>query len=324
MTTPETPIKHLALSGGNVWGFNMIGILVQAIETGFLKMENIQTIHGTSIGSLVGAAMALKIDPPLLRDYFIKRPWDTLCKNNRHSVLELYDGRGILHQGFIEYLFDPLLKSVDLSCDTTLAELYAFNGIDFHIYATELNQYELVDISFKTHPEWRVVDAVYASCSVPLLFSPLIIEDKCYIDGGFLLNYPIEKCPLENPEEVFGISMGNFSEKHIDTPITMASTLPDIVFTSIMKSIQRTKMFSNNNTLPFPYQIVLYNKITLEYFMEVLYEQKEREYLVSEGKTIFEEYSRAWSRGSRGTYGSPYMGSEGPRPCAYGAHDPLP
>jgi predicted acylesterase/phospholipase RssA len=295
MTTCESAsieIKHLVLSGGTVWGFHMIGILVEAIETGFLNMENIHSIYGTSIGALVGTAMSLKIDAPLLRDYFVKRPWDTLCKNNRYSVLELYDGRGILHQGFIEDLFDPLLKSVDLSCATTLAELYEYNGIDLHIYTTELNQYELVDISFKTHPEWRVVDAVYASCSIPLLFSPLIRDGKCYIDGGFFLNYPIDRCPAENPEEVFGISLGNLPENPVETPITQASTLADVVFTSMMKSIQRSDMFSNNNTLSFPYQIVLYNRTTLEYFMEVLYQQTERERLVTEGKGIFHASSR--------------------------------
>ena len=292
MTTCD--IKHLVLSGGTVWGFNMIGILVEAMAVGFLKMENVKSIFATSVGSLIGAAISLKIDPPLLRDYFVKRPWDVLCKNNRYSVLELYDCRGILHQGFIEDLFDPLLKSVDLSCATTLAELYEYNGIELHIYATELNRYELVDISFKTHPEWRVVDAVYASCSIPLLFSPLIQENKCYVDGGFFLNYPINQCPTENLNEVFGISLGNFSDDQVDKPITIASTLPDIVLTSIMKSIQRTNMFSNNNTLPYPYQIHLFNKTTLEYFVEVLYQQPERERLVSDGKTIFLEYYADW------------------------------
>ena len=291
----DIEIKHIVLSGGNVWGFNMIGILAEAIDTGFLKMENIRSIFGTSIGALIGLAISLKIDPILLRDYFVKRPWDTLCKNNRYSVLELYDGRGILRQGFIEDLFDPLLKSVDLSCATTLAELYEYNGIEIHIYSTELNRYEMVDISFKTHPEWRVVDAIYASCSIPLLFSPLIQEDKCYIDGGFFLNYPITQCPTENLNEVLGISMGNFSDDHIDIPITLASTLPDIVFTSIMKTIQRAHLFTNNNTLPFPYQIILYNKVSLEYFMEVLYNQGERERLTTEGKTIFQEYYKEWN-----------------------------
>ena len=72
MTTSD--IKHLVLSGGTVWGFNMIGILVEAMAVGFLKMENVKSIFATSIGSLIGAAISLKIDPPLLRDYFVKRP----------------------------------------------------------------------------------------------------------------------------------------------------------------------------------------------------------------------------------------------------------
>jgi hypothetical protein len=64
----------------------------------------------------------------------------------------------------------------------------------------------------------------------------------------------------------------------------------------MMKTIQRTNMFSNKNSLPFPYQIVLFNKTTLEYFMEVLYQQSERERLVSDGKTVFLEHYAVWSR----------------------------
>ena len=231
-----------------------------------------------------------------MREYFIKRPWDTLCKNNRFSVLELYDGRGILHQGFIEDLFKPLLHSVDLSCDTTLAELYEFNGIELHLYCTELNKYELVDISFKTHPEWRILDAIYASCSIPLLFSPIIHGDKCYIDGGFFLNYPINQCPSENPEEVFGISLGNPPDNIIESPITLSSSLPDIIFSALMKSIHHTSLFMNNNTYPFPYQICIKHLTTFEYFMEVIYHQDERLRLVVEGERFFKEHYQLWSR----------------------------
>jgi NTE family protein len=280
-------IRHLVLSGGTIWGLSMLGILQEAISKDFVKLENLQSIWMTSVGTIVGVAISLKIDSQLLCDYFVNRPWDILSKNNKHSVLEIFDQKGIIHRGFFENMFSPLFKSVDLSCDITLAELYAYNGIEIHLYTTELNQFELVDISFKTHPEWRVIDAIYASCSIPILFTPLIIENKCYIDGGFLLNYPISKCIVENPDEVFGISLGNITKNDPESPISSQSSIFDYLFSVIYNVIRYNGLFTNDNTLPFTHQIVLDNKLSITYFIEVLYNKNERRKLVEDGKTCF-------------------------------------
>jgi predicted acylesterase/phospholipase RssA len=251
----------------------------------------------TSVGSIVGIAFSLKIEPELIHNYFIKRPWATVLKNNRHSVLDIFDKKGIIHRGFFETIFEPLFKFVDLSCDITMLDLYEYNGIDIHIYATELNRFELVDISFKTHPEWRVIDAIYASCSIPVLFSPLIKDDKCYIDGGFFLNYPISKCIYENQDEVLGISLGNFPKNYQQTPISSFSNILNIIFSVIYNVIHNNGLFTNDNYRDFPYQFILYNVgslndtgvniISLEYIFKCLYEKEKREHLVYSGIEIF-------------------------------------
>jgi len=284
---PQRKIKQLALSGGTVWGFSMIGILQEAIHVGFLNMDDVHSIFMTSVGSIVGLAFSLKIDAGLITNYFVKRPWDTVMKNNRHSVLEIFDKKGIIHRGFFENIFEPLLKSVDLSCDITMLELYTYNGIDIHIFATELNGFELVDISFKTHPEWRVIDAIYASCAIPVLFCPLLKTEKCYIDGGFFLNYPITKCVCENPEEVLGISLGNFPKNYRQTPISGSSNILNIIFSVIYSVIHNNGLFTNDNTREFPYQFILKSIISLEYILKCLYEKEEREHLVKYGIQFF-------------------------------------
>jgi predicted acylesterase/phospholipase RssA len=291
-------IKHLVISGGTVWGFSVFGILEEAIETGFLHMDDIESIYATSVGTILGTMFALKIETHLLRDYLIRRPWETLCKQNRHSVLEIYDGKGIVHRGFFENMFSPLLKSVDLSCDITLADFYAYNGIEIHFYTTELNQYELIDISFKTHPEWRLIDAIYASSSVPLLFSPLIIENKCYVDGGFLLNYPISKCleNVENINEVLGISLGNLQKdsKNFERQIHSGSSVLDVVSLVINNVIYYNSLFTNDNSHLLDYQIILSQTITLEYLTQVLYSKEERELLITNGRKEFSTHFQKW------------------------------
>jgi len=273
----------------------MIGILQEAINIEFLNMNNIKSIFGTSIGSIIGIVFSLKIDPKIISDYFIKRPWETVFKKNRYSFLDIYDRKGIIHRGFLENLFEPLLKSIELSIDITFSELYAYNGIDIHIYVTEINNYKLLDISYKTHPEWSIIDAIYASCSIPILFSPLIKDNKCYIDGGFILNYPITKCIYDNPKEVLGISAGNYNDLHKESPIISSSNIFDFIFSILFNIIKYYSLFENDNSELFPYQIKLYNKTTLDYFMEVLYKKEEREHLVIEGNETFKTYYKNWN-----------------------------
>jgi patatin-like phospholipase/acyl hydrolase len=95
MEIAQRKIKHLVVSGGSVWGFSAFGMLSQAITTGFLNMDDIQTIYSTSVGSIVCVMLALKIEHSLLKEYLIQRPWENVCKKNRCSVLEIFDNRGI-------------------------------------------------------------------------------------------------------------------------------------------------------------------------------------------------------------------------------------
>lgn len=295
MEKSQRKIKHLVLSGGAIWGLSMIGILLEAIHTDFLNMNDIESIHATSVGSMIAVAFSLKIDPLLIRNYFIKRPWDSLCKKNRFSILDVYNEKGIIHQGFFEKIFTPLFESVELPLHITMKELYDYNGIDIHIYTTLLYQFQLVDISYKTHPEWTVIQAIHASCSIPLIFTPCMKDAMCYIDGGFLLNYPITKCVYENPEEVLGISIGNLSQTQQEEPVTPSTNIFDFIFYVFFYIIKHYTLFQNDHSQSFPYQVILYNtNNSYNYFFEVLYQQKEREDLVKLGNQTFQTFYKRW------------------------------
>ena len=77
-----------------------------------------------------------------------------------------------------------------------MKEFYDFNGIDIHIYATEINGYRMEKecVSHKSHPNLPVVDALAMSMAYPFAFTPVFVDDKCYIDGGLLNNYPLRDC----------------------------------------------------------------------------------------------------------------------------------
>ena len=294
----QRKIKHIVISGGSIWGFSAFGILYEAISTGFININDIESIYGTSVGALVGLAFALKINHNILKDYLINRPWEQLCKKTMCSVLEVFDSKGLIYKTFFTEFFSPLLKSVDLDVNITMQELYEYNKIDIHIYVTELNSFTLVDISYKTHPNWHVIDAVWASCSIPLLFTPMIIDNDCYIDGGFFLNYPISKCidNVENIDEIFGISLGN-NDKQLNRTMSVNSdsSIFDLLNVLLNRVINNIEFFSNDKESIIPYNIHFFSKeTTIDYCLQVLYSKDDRHNLIYNGMNTFKEKCKEW------------------------------
>ena len=66
-------IKHLVFSGGAYKGFYIVGALDYLIDNKFLKLDDIETIYGTSVGGIIGLALCLKIEMKVLREYIIKK-----------------------------------------------------------------------------------------------------------------------------------------------------------------------------------------------------------------------------------------------------------
>ena len=70
----------------------------------------------------------------------------------------------------IEEIFVPLFSGKDISIDITLQDFYDITKKEIHIFTTDVMRFEVVDISYKTHPDWKLIDAVYASSSIPIIF----------------------------------------------------------------------------------------------------------------------------------------------------------
>jgi predicted acylesterase/phospholipase RssA len=287
-------IKHIVLSGGSLMGFASVGILYKAIKEKFINIDEIESIYGTSVGSFVGLAYCLKLDPEQLINYIINRPWNNVVEKNCSDLIGLFQVKGFLQKSLFVEIFSSLFHTVDLSIETTMKELYEYNNIDFHIYTTELNTFEMIDISHKTHPDWCVIDAVYASCSIPILFSPIIRDGKCYFDGCFFLNFPMEKCIVraENPEEIFGITLGQ-KEINRDAIINEESSIFDILNIIFDRIFNRVIIEGNCSSKPY---IVHYinDTCSLDYYMSLLYEKKNREQLINNGIKSFMKQYDSW------------------------------
>ena len=117
-----------------------------------------------------------------------------------------------------------------------MQEFYELTGVEFHCILTEVNSHTQIDVSYKTHPEWRLMDAIYASCALPIAFAPLLKDDKCYADGSIVTNCAIKES-IENganPDEILAVY--SIENKENGTLINEESSMFDYVG-KVMKNI---------------------------------------------------------------------------------------
>ena len=60
-------IKHLVISGGGPIGIMYLGAIEYLHDEGFFKMEEIESIYATSIGTMIAVFIALNYDWETLR-----------------------------------------------------------------------------------------------------------------------------------------------------------------------------------------------------------------------------------------------------------------
>ena len=238
-------IKHLVISGGGPTMIQTLGSIQYLEENKFIDFNNIETIYGTSAGAITGVLICLKYDWTTLYDYIIKRPWQEVFPVNIQNIFDAYTKKGIFDDKTIIKCFKPLLDAKDISMNISLKEFYEYSKIELHMFSFEVNTFKIEDVSYLTHPDISLITALQMTCAVPILVTPICTEDKCYIDGGIICNYPLKYCIDSNKkiEEILGFK--NKYDDYNKNRINSSSTLLEFMMNFLFKLIHS---FSSNNT----------------------------------------------------------------------------
>lgn len=155
----------LALSGGGAKGFAHLGAL-QALEEKGIKPD---IISGTSAGAIVGAFYACGFKPKEILEMFMKHDVKDFLSFTlpKESFLK-YDG----FRKFMEKTFPvKSLEELKIPLYTVAADFD--NGL------------------CKVFTEGELVPRVMASCTIPIVFKPIMIDGVRYVDGGLFKNFPV-------------------------------------------------------------------------------------------------------------------------------------
>jgi NTE family protein len=170
----------LVLSGGGARGFAHAGVIKALNEYGIFP----DVISGVSAGAMAGALYADGHTP------------DEMMKIFSETKFYKYIEFSIPRQNLLK-----MTKLTKLIAENLRAKKIEELKIPFYVAATNLN-----DGKCEYFSKGELLKIVIASSTVPVLFPPMLISGKTYVDGGVLNNLPIE--PIEKKcEMIIGINV---------------------------------------------------------------------------------------------------------------------
>ena len=224
-----------ALSGGGAKGFAHLGSLKMLEKCG-LKPD---IIAGTSAGALAGVLYADGFQPDEIIELFKKKEFKEFVEFS------------IPKTGFLKStgLHEFLKKNLRAK---------SFEGlkIPFYVVTTDWNKARIETFSEGDD----LIDAVVASCSVPVIFNPQYINVNPYVDGGVLKNFPVsvirKKCRFiigVNVSAMIPPAQKDNIRTVMDRTFNLMSNANSLIDKSLcdilieVKGIEKYKMFDLNN-----------------------------------------------------------------------------
>ncbi len=221
----DMPKIGLALSGGGAKGLAHIGVIK------VLEEENIPIdyITGTSMGSIIGALYAIGYGPEAMEKVLTEVNWDNIFfeKVERHDLpmeLKQYDGRYMLSlpiKGNKLTLPSAVMGDFNISMLFSRLTLPVHHIDDFNEFpipfaciAADITTGEVVVLN-----SGSLAEAMRASMSLPMVFSPIKINDRLLVDGGILRNFPVQDVINMGADIVIGVDVGAplYKEDELDS-----------------------------------------------------------------------------------------------------------
>ena len=184
--THKAPKVGLALSGGAVRGIAHIGVL-KALEEESIPVH---MIAGTSAGAFIGACYAKEGSVALLHEITLGIDWRKLARLADLNLIWL--GTGFVHGQEVKSILRSLIGDVE----------FADLEIPLAVVAADAQSMEEIVIN-----KGSVVEAVRASVSMPVIFTPVKWGDRFLIDGGVVNPLPVDVVRNMGAEIVIAVNV---------------------------------------------------------------------------------------------------------------------
>lgn len=184
------PIKNLVLSGGGLRGYSYLG-LIKSIEEN-PKSYHIKKIAASSVGSFFAILIAMCVSYNEIYQRAADKDIHDLQHIKLDNILKFQERFGIddghMFIDFLAYFVGTKLGNTEI----TMKEVYDKTGVELYISGTCLNTKDVIYFSHHNYPNMPLLLAVRISISIPFYFIPIYYENKLFVDGGVVDNFPIQ------------------------------------------------------------------------------------------------------------------------------------
>jgi predicted acylesterase/phospholipase RssA len=200
-----TQFDSLVISCGGVNIIKIIGMLQKFHED--KKLDDILYYVGCSAGSIATLLLLINITPRDMLNRLLKIDYKTLFHNiNLQTILS---GKCILPNEILMKHIEDIIQD-KLGFIPTMIELFELTKKKWTVATFNYTDYHIEYIDYKTHPHVLCSHVAAASSAIPILFTPVQINNKNYIDGGVLDTFPIKQhLNTHEHSKVLGIIIGD-------------------------------------------------------------------------------------------------------------------
>ena len=197
--------KRLIFSGGGIKVVSLLGSLLVLEEKGFLK--RVKETCGVSAGAWLAFIVASGYNLQKIKDVILTIDFSIIRNISPEAFLGFPETFGIDNGENLAKFLESFTKVV-LKIDPTITFAEFKGAYRFRCWATDLNTRSIREFSVLKTPTVRIIDALRASMSLPLYFTPVpdSITGNLLSDGGIQGNLPLHHLTEDECQE--SLSLG--------------------------------------------------------------------------------------------------------------------
>ena len=253
-------LKNLVISGGGAHGIiSFLGVIEYLNEKKLL--DNVEHYVGTSAGSIISVLLLIGYKPKDIYNFCLYFNIEKLINDsNLDNFLENFGFQSSIK---LSYVLKRLLENKKIKDSITFKELFNITNKKITITGVCLNNNSIYFFNHEKTPDMSILLSIRISSNIPIMFTPIDYDNKLWIDGGTILNYPIEVCHDEI-DNTIGISFYNdistCKDDIKDTFTYLSFLIKCIVFGNSKKTVEKY----NKNTIKINYDESSLTEINIE------------------------------------------------------------
>lgn len=214
----------IVLSGGALKVVTMIGCIKYLEET--KELDHIVNYVGTSGGSIISLFLVLGYSfseiIEFMRDVFYK---ESIQQLNIDEIFAIFTSYGINSGQCLINFCEEILSRRGIDTKITFIELAKMTGKNLVVCVSNLTEERTEYFNVDTEPNLPVVNAIRISCSIPLIFTPVLYKNCYYVDGVLYNSLPISYFNDNRLKDIIGVNIINKNYQKTDDFMSYLSFL---------------------------------------------------------------------------------------------------